>query len=100
VKIIKNNFLAQVHKIQTKCINNNYTIGFISPQDMRYKSINRKYLLYVPEGCFCKLERILDKIKFIKVSISSQSDIKKSKGKLFRYNVSELYLDNGAIISL
>lgn len=88
--------MTKIDKIQIKQINDRYSIRLSTSTGDNYAH----YFFYLSTSTFPKIENIINKIDSIKVYISSPAEIVQSKGRLFKYNVSELYLDNGKIISL
>ena len=112
MKLLKKYFLTKIDKIQIRQINGRYSIRLSSKLDMNYNyrascrlsPLNNKaykhYFFYLSNSLFPKVKNAINKVESIKVYISSPAEIIQSKGRLFKYNVSELYLDNGKIISL
>lgn len=96
MKLLKKYFLTKIDKVQIKQINDRYSIRLSNSSGNKYVH----YFFYISDSIFPKIKNIIDKVESIKVYISSPAEIAQSKGKLFKYNVSELYLDNGQIISL
>ena len=96
MKLLKKHFLTKIDKIQIKQINDGYSIRLSTSTGENYAH----YFFYLSGTIFPKVKNAINKIHSIKVYISSPAEIAQSKGKLFKYNVSELYLDNGKIISL
>ncbi len=111
MKLLKEQFIAKIDKVQIKQINDNCSIRLshikgnynykhscrLSPKTD--KSYNH-YFFYCPDYLLSKIEKFTSKIDSAKIYISSPTEIAKSQGKLFKYNVKELYLNNGMIISL
>lgn len=96
MKLLKKYFLTKIDKIQIKQINDQYSIRLSGLNGDNYNH----YFFYLSQSVFSRFENIINKIDSIKVYSSYPTEIIQSKGKLFKYNVSELYLDNGKIISL
>jgi hypothetical protein len=97
MKLIKHDFLIRIDKIQIKTINDRVSVRVSSKIDLKN---HNHYFFYLPDSLFIKVKKVLDKISSARISTNSPRQIAESKGKLFRYSVKELYLDNGKIISL
>ena len=96
MKILKKHFVAKVDKVQVKRINDNFCIRFSTLHGNNYNH----YFVYFNKDKFTnQINRVINSISHIRVFMCSPFEVRESKGKLYKYNVSELYLNNGKIIS-
>lgn len=97
MKLLKKYFLTKIDKVQIKQINDRHSIRLST---LSTGKNYEHYFFYLDSAIFLKIQNIFDKIDSIKVYVSSPDEIRESKGELFRYNVAELYLRGGKIITL
>ncbi len=96
MKLLKEYFIIKIDKTQIKHINKNCSVRISSLFGKNYNH----YFFYCPENLLNKIQKFISRLDAAKIYISSPAEIAKSQGKLFKYNVKELYLNNGKIISL
>jgi tRNA A37 threonylcarbamoyladenosine dehydratase len=97
MKLLKKHFLIKIDKVQIKQINKRCSVRISTLID---KQNYNHYFFYCPDFLLPAIEKSSGKFQSAKIYTATNDDISKSKGKLFKYNVLELYLDDGKIIAI